>query len=78
MFLIYTNEQDGIDRAHQEGQYRNLPFWSNAGIAKTLTLPKQITDGDWALDVTDYELDDVEAAATVDSVTFPEPPEDDI
>ena len=76
MYLIYTNEQDGIDRAHQEGQYRGLPFWVNGGTAKTFTLPELTTDGDWALDVSNYELDDVEAAATVDSVTFPEPSDD--
>lgn len=75
MYLLFQTEQDAWDRSEQEGIYLGLAYHTKGKGSRFVTSPRETTDGDWALDVSTYELDDVEAAATVDSVTFPEPDE---
>lgn len=71
MYLLFTAEQDAWDRSEQEGIYKGLSYHTKGKGTRYVTAPQETTDGQWALDVTDYELDDVEAATTVESVTFP-------
>jgi hypothetical protein len=43
-----------------------------------LTAPVPTADDKWALDVSDYELDDLEAQSVVDSYLIPDTLEDNI
>tara|TARA_B100002019_G_scaffold111531_1_gene95963 strand:- start:19008 stop:19244 length:237 start_codon:yes stop_codon:yes gene_type:complete len=55
-FLIYDTEQEAWDKAEEEGQALDLPFWQNPeNITKVVTAPMLTNDGEWALEVTDYE-----------------------
>jgi len=75
MYLIFASEEAGIERADEEGKDRKYPYWTTGGTTRWVTRPYPTIDGLWALDVSEYELDDLEQTTTVASVVFPEPEE---
>ena len=56
-------------RADEEGKELNFDYWrEDNGIGtRWLTAPVPTAEGQWALDVTDYDLDEQEEATTVPS-----------
>lgn len=77
MYLIFDNLADAEERADQEGQYRGYSFWQYGIGTKWLTAPVETAEGDYALDVSGYELDDVEETLVVETITLPSPPEEE-
>ena len=75
MYLIFASEEAALDRADQEGKANNFAHWTEGEGTRWVTKPVITADGMWALDVTGYELDDLEQTTTVESVVFPEPEE---
>lgn len=77
MYLIYANKEDAIERADEEGKEKGYSYWKNGIGTRWMTYPDETIDNTWALDVTDYDLDESEQASTVDSYTpLPVPEED--
>ena len=76
MYLIFDNLADAELRADQEGQYRNYSFWKYGIGTKWATAPVETAEGGFALDVSRYELDDIEKPLVVETITLPPPPED--
>ena len=76
MYLIYASEEAGIERADEEGKDRKYPYWTTGGTTRWVTKPVPTADGMWALDVSDYELDDSEESSTVDTYSPLEVEED--
>jgi hypothetical protein len=76
MYLIYASEEAAIERADEEGKERNFPYWTTGGTTRWVTKPAPTADGLWALDVSEYDLDELEQPTTVESVVFPEPEDD--
>ena len=76
MYLIYASEEAGIERADEEGKDRNYPYWTTGGTTRWVTKPVPTADGMWALDVSEYDLDESEESATVDAYTPLEVEED--
>ena len=70
MYLIYTTEQDACERADEEGKDIGYTYWTEGRGTRWLTKPVPTADGKWALDVSEYELDDIEEA-TVESSYLP-------
>lgn len=54
-FIIFDTEAEGWEKANQEGEACNLPYFAGTGATRYKTAPKETTDGKWALDVTDYK-----------------------
>lgn len=77
MYLIFDNLADAELRADQEGQYRDYSFWKYGVGTKWVTAPVETAEGDFALDVSGYELDDVEETLVVETITLPSPPEEE-
>ena len=77
MYLIYANKEDAIERADEEGKERGYSYWKNGIGTRWMTYPDETIDNTWALDVTDYDLDESEQASTVDSYTPLSVPEED-
>ena len=76
MYLIYETKEAAIDRADEEGKYIGFDYWieDNGEGTRWLTYPNETIDHQWALDVTDYDLDSQEESDTVPSyVPLPEP-----
>ena len=74
MYLIYASKEVAIERADEEGKEIGFDYWTSGIGTRWLTYPVETADGTWALDVTDYDLDDSEKASTVDSyIPIPEP-----
>lgn len=73
-FIIYDTEQEAWDKAEEEGQALELPFWKNPeNITKVLTEPMLTNDGEWALEVTDYTtLTEEEELLTVEELNMEE------
>jgi hypothetical protein len=67
MYLIYSTEKDACDRADEEGKYNNFAYWTEGKGTRWLTKPVPTADGKWALDVSEYELDDIEEASVEDT-----------
>ena len=67
MYLIYTTEEAACDRADEEGKYNNFAYWTEGKGTRWLTKPVPTADGKWALDVSEYELDDIEEASVEDT-----------
>jgi hypothetical protein len=44
--------------------------------SRYVSAPKETLDGLWALDVTGYDLDELEKSNVTPDVTFPQPTED--
>ena len=79
LYLIYASKEAAIERADEEGKEIGFDYWveENGIGTRWLTYPVETADGTWALDVTDYDLDDSEKASTVDHYTpMPDPEED--
>lgn len=76
MYLIYASEEAAIERADEEGKDRNFPYWTTGGTTRWLTKPVPTADGMWALDVSEYDLDESEESATVDTYSPLEVEED--
>ena len=67
LYLIYTTEEEVIARADQEGQLLKFAHWTQGNGTRWLTAPQPTLEGNYALDVTNYELADVEKTETVSS-----------
>jgi hypothetical protein len=78
MYLIYSTEEAGIERADEEGKYHEFSYWTEGKGTRWLTKPVPTADGKWALDVFEYELDDIEELSVVDSYLIPDTIEDNI
>ena len=76
MYLIYASEEAAIERADEEGKDNNFSYWTQGKGTRWLTKPVPTADGMWALDVSDYELDDSEESSTVDTYSPLEVEED--
>jgi len=76
MYLIYETEQDALERADEEGKDIGYTYWTEGRGTRWLTKPVPTADGKWALDVSEYELDEVEEATVVDSYLIPDNIED--
>jgi hypothetical protein len=77
LYLIYTTEEDANTRADQEGtviEVRLLDSRQGYTLAYSTSVPT--LEGNYALDVTNYELSDVEKTETVPSYN-PVPPEEE-
>ena len=75
MYLIFSSEEAAWSRSEQEGISMGLAYHTQGKGSRYVTAPQETVDGMWALDVTEYELDDLEQTTTVESVVFPEPEE---
>jgi len=75
-YLIYSTEQDACDRADEEGKDNGFAYWTEGKGTRWLTKPVPTADGEWALDVSEYDLDEIEEATTVDTYTPLEVKED--
>tara|TARA_Y100000361_G_scaffold37821_1_gene32388 strand:- start:18525 stop:18746 length:222 start_codon:yes stop_codon:yes gene_type:complete len=71
-FLIYQSKEEADEKADQEGQALNLPFWQDpTNVTRTLTAPIYTLDEEWALDVTDYTtLTQQEEERTVEEINL--------
>ena len=78
MYLIYTNEEAACERADEEGKAIGYNYWTEGKGTRWLTKPVPTADGEWALDVSEYDLDDSEATTVVDSYAVPATIEDNI
>jgi len=67
MYLIYTTEQDACERADEEGKAIGYTYWTEGKGTRWLTKPVPTADGKWALDVSEYELDDLEESSVESS-----------
>jgi hypothetical protein len=67
MYLIYSTEEAGIERADEEGKYHEFSYWTEGKGTRWLSKPVPTADGKWALDVSEYELDDIEEASVEDT-----------
>ena len=67
MYLIYTNEQEGWDRSEQEGIKLGLSYHTNGTGSRWITSPVLTAEGNFALNVTSYDLTTDEQADTVES-----------
>ena len=76
MYLIYATEQDAWDRSEEEGIAQGLAYHTKGQGSRYVSAPKETIDGLWALDVTGYDLDELEQSTTTLDVTFPQPTED--
>ena len=76
MYLIYASEEAALERADEEGKDNNFSYWTNGKGTRWLTKPVPTADGMWALDVSEYDLDESEESSTVDTYTPLEVEED--
>ena len=67
MYLIYTTEEAACERADEEGKAIGYTYWTEGKGTRWLTKPVPTADGKWALDVSEYELDDLEEASVESS-----------
>jgi hypothetical protein len=77
-YLIFQTEQDAIERADEEGKEIGYTYWTEGTGTRWLTKPVPTADGEWALDVSEYVLDEIEGASVVDSYPIPDTIEDNI
>ena len=76
MYLIYASEEAAIERADEEGKDNNFSYWTQGKGTRWLTKPVPTADGMWALDVSEYDLDESEESSTVDTYSPLEVEED--
>jgi hypothetical protein len=73
-YLIYASKEAAIERADEEGKEIGYGYWVDGIGTRWLTYPNETIDHMWALDVTNYDLDESEEASTVDHYTpLPDP-----
>jgi len=75
LYLIYASKEAAIERADEEGKEIGYGYWVDGKGTRWLTYPNETADHMWALDVTNYDLDESEESSTVDHYT-PLPDED--
>ena len=74
LYLIYASKEAAIERADEEGKEIGYSYWIHGIGTRWLTYPEETADGTWALDGTNYDLDESEQASTVDHYTpLPDP-----
>jgi hypothetical protein len=78
MYIIYATEQDAWNRSEQEGIARGLSYHINGKGTRYVSEPEETSDGQWALDVETYELDEAEEATTVPTFEPKPVPEEEI
>lgn len=78
MYLLYATEQDAWDRSEQEGMARGLAYHKTGQGTRYVSSPRETSDGQWALPVEGYVLDEVEESTVEMDVTFPEPVTDEL
>ena len=66
-YLLYSTEKDACDRADEEGRDIGFAYWTEGTGTRWLTKPVPTADGEWALDVSEYDLDELEEATTADT-----------
>ena len=76
MYLIFPTEEAALERADEGGKDDNFSYWTQGKGTRWVTKPVPTADGMWALDVSEYELDDLEQTTVTEDVVFPEPEED--
>ena len=76
MYLIFPTEEAALERADEEGKANNFSYWTDGIGTRWLTNPVPTSDGLWALDVSEYDLDESEESATVDTYSPLEVEED--
>ena len=76
LYLIYASKEAAIERADEEGKDNNFSYWTDGKGTRWLTKPVPTADGMWALDVDDYDLDESEESATVETYSPLEVEED--
>ena len=76
MYLIYTTEEAACERADEEGKAIGYTYWTKGKGTRWLTKPVPTADGKWALDVSEYDLDELEEASVVDTYLPVEQPDD--
>jgi hypothetical protein len=69
MYLIYATEQDAWERSEQEGIEIGLAHHTEGRGSRYVTAPQETADGQWALDVESYQLDEIEETSLVDTFT---------
>lgn len=70
-FLIYQTKEEADNRADEEGQLRNLPYWQDPiNVTRTYTAPIYTLDGEWGLEVTEYTLTTEEEAQVVNDLNI--------
>ena len=69
MYLIYATEQDAWERSEQEGIAIGLAHHTAGRCSRYVTAPQETADGQWALDVESYQLDEIEETSLVDTFT---------
>ena len=77
IYLIYASKEAAIERADEEGKERGYSYWINGEGTRRPTYPVETDDHMWALDVTDYDLDESEESSSVDHYTPLPDPDDD-
>ena len=76
MYLIYETEIEAIARADEEGKRLNYSYWTEGKGTRWSTAPEPTADGKWALDVSSYNLSELELFSTEDTFTPLEEEED--
>ena len=76
MYLLYPTEQDAWNRSEEEGIAQGLAYHTKGQGSRYVSSPKETIDGLWALDVTGYDLDEIEQGTITLNVIFPQLPED--
>ena len=77
MYLLFPTEEDAWSRSEQEGISLGLSYHKGTGVSRYVTAPEQTVDGQWALAVEGYDLDESEKETTTVDVIFPEPQEEE-
>jgi hypothetical protein len=67
MYLIFSSEEAAWNRSEQEGISMGLAYHTQGRGSRYVTAPQETADHMWALDVSDYALDESEESATVDT-----------
>ena len=70
MYLLFTTEEDAWNRSEQEGISLGLSYHKGTGVSRYVTAPEKTINGQWALDVEGYDLDESEKSTTTENVTF--------
>ena len=76
MYLLFSTGQDAWNRSEEEGIAQGLAHHTKGRGSRYVSAPKETIDGLWALDVTGYDLDELEESTVTPNVTFPQPTED--
>ena len=77
LYLIYASKEAAIERADEEGKEIGYVYWVDGIGTRWLTYPDETADHMWALDVTNYDLDESEKSSTVNHYTPLPDPDDD-